>query len=169
MNTLDALLTRRTVRVYESTPVPEPTRKRLLDALFRSPSAADARPWQFVVVDRRDLLDRLEHGMPHCEMLRTAPLAILIAGEPGREIFKGFWPQDCAAAAQNLLIAAHALGLGACWIGLHPEAGRTAAVREILGLPEVVVPLALVSLGYPAEFPEPQDRWDSSKVHVNGW
>lgn len=169
MKALDALLTRRTVRLYQSAPVPEPFRRNLLEVLSRSPSAADARPWHFVVVDRRDLLDRLERDMPHCEMLRSAPLAILIAGEPDKEIFKGFWPQDCAAAAQNLLLAAHALGLGACWIGLHPEAGRVAAVRAALGLPEAIVPLALVSLGYPAEFPEPQDRWNPAKVHLNGW
>ena len=169
MDALDLLLTRRTVRVFEPVPVPAADVERLLRVLMQSPSASDARPWQFVVVDRRGLLDELEAAMPHCEMLKTAPLGLLVCAEPAREKIPGFWPQDCAAAAENLLIAAHALGYGACWIGLHPVADREAAVRRVLGLPDGLVPFALVALGHPAEFPGREDRYDPSRVHRNGW
>lgn len=169
MDVLDLLLTRRTVRVFEPVPVPEADVERLLRALMQSPSASDARPWQFVVVDRRERLDELEAAMPHCEMLKTAPLGLLVCAEPAREKIPGFWPQDCAAAAENLLIAAHGLGYGACWIGLHPVADREAAVQRVLGLPEGLVPFALVALGRPAEFPGRDDRYDPSRVHWNGW
>jgi nitroreductase len=169
MDVIEALMTRCSIRRFEPRPVPEATVARLLDVLHRSPSAADARPWQFVVVDRRDLLDRLDAGMPKCDMLKTAPLAILVCAEPAREKIPGFWPQDCAAATENLLVAVHGLGLGGVWIGLHPVADREDAVRRILGVPEGIVPFALVAIGTPAEQPKIEDRRDPSRVHRNGW
>ena len=164
-----ALTTRRSIRRYRPEPVPADRLDAWLRLLMRTPSAADARPWQFVVIDRRDLLDRLEQAMPKCEMLRTAPAAILVAAEPAREKIPGFWPQDCACAAENLLLAAHADGFGACWIGLHPVADRERACRDILGLPGSVVPFALVSLGRPDEIPDPDERDDPARIHHNGW
>ncbi len=169
MNVLDALMTRCSVRRFESTPIPGDAVERMLQVLFRSPSAADARPWQFGVVDRRDLLDRLEGAMPGCEMLRTAPLAILVCAEPAREKIPGFWPQDCAAAAENLLLAVHGLGRGGVWIGLDPVADRERAVREVLGIPEGLVPFALVAIGVAAEHPVLENRYDASRVHRNLW
>ncbi|MFB3854422.1 MAG: nitroreductase family protein [Vicinamibacterales bacterium] len=169
MDVLDALMTRCSIRRYGPAPVPEAAIEKMLEVLFRSPSAADARPWQFAVVDRRDLLDRLQAAMPGCEMLESAPTAILICAEPAREKIPGFWPQDCAAAAENLLLAAHGLGLGAVWIGLYPVEDRVRATREILRVPEGLVPFALVSIGEPAEQPVLQDRYDAARVHRNGW
>jgi len=169
MEVLEALMTRCSIRRYGTAPVAEAVVRQMLEILFRSPSAADARPWQFAVVDRRDLLDRLEAAMPGCEMLRSAPMAILICAEPGREKVPGFWPQDCAAAAENLLLAVHGLGLGAVWIGLHPVADREQATREILRVPDGLVPFALVSIGEPAEQPVLEDRYDPARIHRNGW
>lgn len=169
MDVLEALMTRCSIRRFGPQPVPAESVARLLDVLHRSPSAADARPWQFVVVDRRDLMDRLDAAMPKCDMLKTAPLAILVCAEPAREKIPGFWPQDCAAAAENLLVAVHGLGLGGVWIGLHPVADRERAVRGILGVPEGLVPFALVAIGSPAETPKIEDRRDASRVHWNGW
>lgn len=170
MDTLEALMTRRTIRKYRPERVPDAAQvRRLLEAAMRAPSAADARPWQFVVITRRDLLDRLEAAMPHCEMLRSAPLAILVCADPAREKIPGFWPQDCAVAAAHLELAAHALGLGACWIGLHPVPDRERAVRQELALPPAVIPFALISLGVPDETPAPDERYDEQRVHRNGW
>jgi nitroreductase len=169
MDVLEALMTRCSIRRFEATPVGEEAIQRMLEVLFRSPSAADARPWQFAVVDRRDLLDRLEQAMPGCEMLQTAPLAILVCAEPGRETIPGFWPQDCAAAAENLLLAVHGLGLGAVWIGLHPVGDRERAVREVLRVPDGLVPFALVAIGRAAEHPVLENRFDASRVQRNAW
>jgi nitroreductase len=169
MDVLEALMTRCSIRRFETEPVAEDAIQRMLDVLFRSPSAADARPWQFAVVDSRDVLARLETAMPGCEMLQTAPLAILVCAEPAREKIPGFWPQDCAAAAENLLLAVHGLGLGGVWIGLYPVSDRERAVREVLGVPGGLVPFALVAIGRPAEHPVLEDRYDSSRVHRNRW
>ncbi|MCX7818909.1 MAG: nitroreductase family protein [Kiritimatiellae bacterium] len=169
MDAIEALLTRRSIRRFHPDPVRPHDVERLLEVLFRSPSAGDARPWQFGVVDRRDLLDRLAGAMPKCEMLSQAPLAVLICAEPAREKIPGFWPQDCAAATENLLIAAHALGYGAVWIGLHPVADRERAVREILRIPATLVPFALVPIGRAAETPPPDERRDPNRIHRNEW
>jgi nitroreductase len=169
MEVLEALMTRCSIRRFDARPVGQQQVQRMLDVLFRSPSAGDARPWQFAVIDRRDLLDRLETAMPKCEMLQTSPLGILICAEPARELIPGFWPQDCSAATENLLLAVHGLGLGGVWIGLHPVAERERAVREIIGVPEGLVPFALVAIGYAAEQPKLESRYDATRVHWNGW
>jgi nitroreductase len=167
---LEALMTRCSIRRFEpDQPVPEDAVQKMLDVLFRSPSAGDARPWQFAVIDRRDLLDRLEAAMPGCDMLKTAPLAILVCADPARETIPGFWPQDCAAATENLLLAVHGMGLGAVWIGLYPVADRERATREVLRVPDGLVPFAMAAIGRPAEQPELLDRRDMSRVHRNGW
>lgn len=169
MDVIEALMTRCSIRRFKPAPVPEQAVRNMLDVLFRSPSAGDARPWQFAVVDDRALLDRLEISMAGCEMLQTSPLGILVCAEPGREQIPGFWPQDCAAAAENLLLAVHGMGLGAVWIGLHPVAERERAVREVLRVPADLVPFALIAIGEPAERPVLEDRYDPSRVHRNGW
>jgi len=169
MDAIECLLTRRSIRKFTERAV-EPDRvRRLLDVLFRSPSAMDARPWSFVVVDDRAILRGLGAAMPHCEMLLEAPLGIVVCGEPGRERAPGFWPQDCSAAVQNLLLAAHAMELGGVWIGLYPMEERVAAVRRALAVPDAAVPFALAAMGYPAERPAPDDRFDRARLHRNRW
>lgn len=169
MDTLTALKTRRTIRLFQKDPVPAAQVEQWLKLLMRTPSAADARPWQFVIVDERAKLDALDRAMPKCDMLRTAPLAILIGAEPSREKIPGFWPQDCACAAENLLLAVHASGYGACWIGTYPVPDRERACRDTLRLPESMVPFALIAIGKAAEHPAPDDRYDATRIHRNGW
>ncbi len=169
MDTLEAIATRRSIRKYTSEAVPPENVSRLLDALFVAPSAMDARPWHFVLVDDRATLRALGRGMPHCEMLLEAPLGILICGDPSLERAPGFWPQDCSAAAQNLLLAAHALGLGAVWVGLYPMEERVETVRRALGVPAPVIPFALIAIGQPAERLPPENRRDPKKLHRNRW
>lgn len=169
MDAIEALLTRRSIRRFVREPVPAATVDTLLAVLFSSPSAADARPWHFVVIDRPALLDALADAMPKCDMLREAPAAMLVCADPGLGKIPGFWPQDCAAAVENLLVAVHALGLGGVWIGLHPVADRETAVRRILHVPDDKVPFALVPFGPPAERLPREERRDAAKVHTNGW
>jgi len=169
MDVLDALMTRCSIRRFRRERVPREVVNKFLQVLFRSPSAADARPWQFVVIDRPDVLDALGRAMPHCDMLLSAPLGILICADPAREKIPGFWPQDCAAAAENLLLAAHGVGLGAVWIGLHPVPDRERTVRELLKVPESLIPFALIAIGPPAERPTWEDRYDPSRIHWNAW
>jgi nitroreductase len=107
--------------------------------------------------------------MEDCDMLREAACGVLVCGDPRLEKFPGFWVQDCSACTQNVLLAAHARGLGAVWIAIHPLDDRSAAVRRLLGIPEEIVPFALVSIGYPAEHLGGEDRFDSERVHYESW
>jgi len=169
MDAMEAILSRRSIRKYTAEPVPEPQVKELLEAAMCAPSAANQQDWQFVVINERQILDEIPKYHPYSGMLREAPLAILVCGDEQLETNKGYWVQDCSAATQNLLIAAHAIGLGAVWLGIYPREDRVAALRELLGIPEHVIPLALLSIGYPAEQKPRADRFDASRVHYNRW
>ena len=169
MDAMEAILSRRSIRKYTAEPVPEPQIKELLEAAMSAPSAANQQDWQFVVINERQILDEVPKLHPYSQMLREAPLAILVCGDEHLETNKGYWIQDCSAATQNLLIAAHAIGLGAVWLGIYPREDRVAALRELLGIPEHVIPLSLISIGYPAEQKPRADRFDASRVHYNRW
>lgn len=170
METLRAIDTRRSIRKYTGASVATEVLNKMLKAAMQSPSAGDARPWHFVVIDDRQVLGDLEQRMPGTEMLAEATLGILVCGDPSLEEIPGFWPQDCSVATQHILLAAHDIGLGGCWIGLYPVEERTRATAEILGIPEGVIPFALCSIGYPNEDLPEEDRFDSEKVHHgNKW
>lgn len=169
MDTIKALMNRRSIRRFTPTPVAPQAREVLVRAALQAPSAGDARPWHLVEIDDRERLDGLAAAMPGCDMLREAPYGLLICGDPSLEKIPGFWVQDCSAATQNVLLAVTALGLGGVWIGLHPVAERADAVRAALRIPKAIVPLALVAAGHPAEDPGREDRYDADKRHINRW
>ncbi len=165
---LDLILSRRSIRAYTDEPVTETQVEQMLRAAMSAPSANNEQPWQFVVIDDRTLLDTIpEEVHPYSQMLKEAPVAILVCGEPRRQHHAGFWEQDCAAATENLLLAAHALELGAVWLGVHPREKRVVAMRQLLRLPEYLVPFALISIGHPAEDVPPAARYDPARVHHN--
>jgi nitroreductase len=165
---LDLILSRRSIRAYTDEPVTEEQIEQLLRAAMSAPSANNEQPWQFVVIDDRELLDTIPDEVhPYSKMLKEAPVAILVCGEPRRQHHAGYWEQDCAAATQNLLLAAHSLGLGAVWLGVHPREKRVDGMRELLNLPGYLVPFALISIGHPAEEIPPSNRYDPERVHRN--
>lgn len=169
MDALNAIHGRHSIRSYTDRPVPQDEVEQLLRAAMAAPSAGNQQAWHFVVVDDRAVLDRIPEFHPHAAMLRQAPLAVVICADLDLEKYKGYWVQDCAAATENLLLAAHALGLGAVWLGVHPVEDRVAGVRELLGLPKNVMPLSIVSVGWPDEQKGPADRYDPARVHRNAW
>ncbi len=169
MDALEALLTRRSVRKYTDKPVTEDTIKTLLEAGMSAPSAGNQQSWQFVVVTDREVLNKIPDIHPYSKMLQQAQLAILVCGDLKRDTHKGFWVQDCSAATQNILVAARALGLGAVWLGCYPREDRVTGLRKLLGIPEHVVPMALLSIGYPATDQKRADRYDEEKTHYNQW
>ncbi|OHB70232.1 MAG: NADH dehydrogenase [Planctomycetes bacterium RBG_13_63_9] len=169
MDALEAIRTRRSIRKYRSEAVPDELIRQLLAAAMSAPSARNAQPWQFVVIRDRGLLDEIPRISPNAAMAGQAPLAILICGDLGLEKSPGYWPVDCAAAAENLLLAAHALGLGAVWTGVYPRQPRIEGLRRLLGVPEGVVPHSLIVLGYPAEQPPSPDRYLPERVHQDRW
>ena len=169
MDVYEAIYGRRSIREYTSQPISEDVVQGLLKAAMAAPSAGNQQPWHFVVVDDRATLDAIPAFHPYSAMLKQAPLAVVVCGDQGKEGLGAYWPQDCAAATQNLLLAAHALGLGAVWLGVHPEADRVAKVRELLGIGEDITPFCIVSIGHPAEEKGPAQRYDAARVHRNRW
>ena len=169
METLEAIHTRRSIRKYEDKPVPEEVVRKVLAAAMSAPSAWNTQPWHFVVITEQRLLDQIPKINPHAKMAADAPVAILVCGDVTLKNVPGYWVVDCAAAAQNLLLAAHALGLGAVWTGVYPRQERMEGFRRLLNLPEDVAAHSLIPLGYPAETLAGEDRYRQERVHRNGW
>jgi nitroreductase len=166
---MDAILKRRSIRKYSGKPVNKSDINLLLTAAMYAPSARNEQPWQFVVIDDRGLLNRISEVHPYASMLPGAAMAILVCGDESLELSKGYWPVDCAAATQNLLLAAQALGLGAVWLGVYPRQKRQSAIREIFDLPSHIQPFSLISIGFPAEQKVIPDRFKADRIRWNEW
>ena len=169
MDALEAILTRRSIRAYTDQPVARETVNELLEAAQAAPSASNQQPWHFIVITERGILNEIPTYHPYSQMLRRAPLAIAVCADPGLEVSKGYWVQDCSAAAQNILLAAHARGLGAVWLGVYPLPDRIAALQRTLALPQEVIPLCLIAIGHPAEKKPRANRFNPARVHQNRW
>ena len=170
METIQTIMTRRSIRAFENTPVTDAQIKVLLEAAMNAPSAGDGRPWHFVVVTDRAKLDALadaiDEGNP---MFKQAQAAILICLDESLEKFKGFGPQDCACAAQNLQLAAHDLGLGTVWVAVIGVPPRVAGCRKVLGVPEHIKPFAIFPIGRTGEQLEAEYRYDEKRIHRERW
>jgi nitroreductase len=169
MELFEAIRSRRSVRTYTDAPVPEELLLEVVTAAMYAPSAGNQQPWHFVVVTDKNLLERASIVHPYVKMAAKAPAAVLICADLSLEKFPGYWVQDCAAATQNLLLAAHAKGLGAVWTGIYPMQDRVEAFTKLFETPASVVPLGLIVLGYRENQPAPQDRYRPDRVHWNGW
>jgi nitroreductase len=168
-NAYESLVSRRSIRQYENRPVPKELVRKLLEAAMCAPSARHQEPWHFVVIDDRKTLEEISCVHPHAKMAASAPLAVLVCGEPALETAKGYCPVDCGNAALNLLQAAHALGLGGVWVGIYPRVERMAEMRRILSIPEGIIPFAFLPIGYPAESKGRENRYKGERVHNNKW
>ncbi len=168
---LTAILTRRSIRDYTPHPVPDELIKLLLMAGQAAPSALDERSTEFVVINDRRTLDEIQKFNTKRLQLKKAGVAILVCGNQAKEKDKGkgYWALDGAAAAENILIAAHALGLGAVWTAIYPYQDRMAQVKKMLNLPADVMPLNIIPVGYPAEKKTRENLYDASRVHKNKW
>ena len=168
METLKAIMTRRSIRTWTDEPVVAEEQKIILDAAMNAPSAADARPWHFVTIDSRAVIQKFTE-MGGTEMLAESTLMVLVCGDVSKEIYPGFWPQDCSCAAQNMQLAAHDIGIGCVWIAVYPIEERVQLCREILNVPDSITPFALLAMGVPNEVLPAEDRYDGTRVHLNNW
>jgi nitroreductase len=169
MDTLTAIHTRRSIREYQDKDISEELVSELLKAAMASPSARNQQPWEFVVITDSGLRNQIPAVCPFAQMIVDAPLAILVCGNLKIETAQGYWVIDCAAATQNLLLAAHALGLGAVWTGVYPREERMDGLTTLFDLPEYILPHSLVVIGFPAQEPPPQERFNPARIHFNGW
>ena len=167
---LDNIATRTSVRSYLDKPVDAALIEQMLRAGMAAPTAVNRQPWHFVVVTDKAQLFALAKANPHAGMAAKAPLAIVVCGDMKKALSgeaREFWVQDCSAATENILLAAHALGLGAVWTGLYPNMERVNAVSEVLNLTDNIIPLCTIVIGYPAEQPQPKDKWNPDNVSYN--
>jgi nitroreductase len=169
METIEAIHTRRSIREYQDKPIPDQLVTAMLKAAMASPSARNQQPWQFIVIEDPKLREKIPSICPYAQMIVNAPLAILVCGDLKIETAQGYWVIDCAAATQNLLLAAHALGLGAVWTGVYPREERMDGLTELFALPEYILPHSLVVIGYPAQYPDRPDRFKPERIHINCW
>mgnify|MGYP001162062632 CR=1 FL=1 len=165
----EVIRTRRSIRSYTEQGVADSTVEDLIRAAMLAPSAGNQQPWHFVVIRNRTDLSAIPDFHPFSKMVETAPLAILVCGDPQGCKWPDYWAQDCSAATQNLLLAARAIGLGTVWAGVFPDEGRMAGFRNLLGIPKNIYPFALVPVGWPAgEFVE-MNRFRPERIHADHW
>lgn len=167
---LDNIATRTSIRDYEARPVEKEKIEKMLRAAMAAPTAMNKQPWHFVVVDQRNVLDALAGTNPYAKMLKKAPLAIVVCGNTDKMIEGGgrdFWIQDASAATENLLLAAHAMGLGAVWTGAYPSEERCISISKVLSLSDNLIPLNMIVVGYPAEQPQPKQKFKEENVSYN--
>jgi len=169
MDAIDAILTRRSIRKYSKKTINDNTIRQLLETAFSAPSASNRQPWHYIIIDEREKLDAVSNFHPYAKMLKNAKKAILVCGDLRLEKLHGYLSLDCSASTENILIAAHAKGLGACWLGIYPREERITKIKKLLNLPKHILPISLISLGYPAEHKTKEDRYNEARVHYNEW
>lgn len=169
---LAPLFNRRSIRRYRDCPIPEARIRDILEAGMSAPSGRAADPWEILVIRKSEILQRLAKGLPNGPMLAEAPLGFVVCGDLCRAHDRNlsFLLQDVSACVENMLLAISLLGLGGCWICVHPREERIAHIRNLFHLPPNIIPVCAISAGYPAEdSPAPRTRFDAARVHNENW
>lgn len=173
MNTttaIDVMHQRTSVRSYQNRPVSKEQLETLVKAGMAAPSAMNKQPWRFIIVDDKDILQALGKDIQTSKMVQQAPAAIVVCGDmqlAGEGWLQQYWIQDCSVASQNILLAITDMGLGGVWTSVYPAPERMKIVSNILNLPEHIIPLNIIPVGYPDGPPNPKNKWDAKKVHWN--
>jgi nitroreductase len=167
-DTLRTIFSRKSVRTYAEGSIPREKLEMLARAGMAAPSAVDQRPWEFIIVTEPAKLSDLAARLPYAKMTARAGAAVAVCGDLRRQ-WGGpesvAWVIDCSAATENILLAAESMGLGAVWTALYPYPERMQPVRELLGLPDYIQPLALIPVGIPRGGEKAKDKWDAQRLH----
>jgi len=169
METIENLKTRRSIRKYKGQKIADEMIKEIISCAMYAPSAFNNQPWHFLVIEQKEIFDDILKVATHAEMIREASHAILICGDKSLQENTGLLIQDISAATENLLLAAHSLGLGAVWIGIYPFDDILEGIKNLFNLPEYITPVSMAVIGYPAEKPEQPERYNQDRIHLNKW
>jgi nitroreductase len=169
MEVINAILDRRSIRKYQTKEIPEEIILTLLKAAMYAPSSRNTQAWHFIVIRERSSMDAIMKVHYYSQMLEKAPLAILVCGDKNLESKEGNLGVNCSAATQNILLAAHELGIGTVWLGIYPRKERMEPIGKLFDLPEHIIPISLVVLGYPDEKIERPERFSPDKIHYGKW
>jgi nitroreductase len=168
MDAIEAIMTRRSIRKYTDQKIPDEAITQLLKAAMAAPSAHNRQPWHFIVIDDKSILNKIPEYHQYSKMLVGASHAIVVLADTDIQE-TDFWMHDTSAATENILIAANAMGLGAVWLGVEPDEEKIIGTKELLGVPDNVMPLSIVSLGYPLEKKTSRENYNEERVHRNHW
>ncbi|ABR46985.1 nitroreductase [Alkaliphilus metalliredigens QYMF] len=164
------IFSRRSIRKYKDQPVEEEQIQKMLRAAMYAPSAGNEKPWHFVIVKDRNKLNDITSFHPHTQMLKEAPLGIMVCADVSDVKYDGaFWVQDIAASVQNILLQGEELGLGTCWCGVYPREELVESFSKLAELPEHIIPVAVIAVGHPAEEREVRERYNPDRVHYETW
>lgn len=168
---LDIIFSRRSIRKYQNQEVPDEMITDLLEAAMSAPSAVAKDPWHFIVIKNRETLNKIADALPSAKMLSQATAAFIVCGDINKANIQeeSYLLQDLSAAVENILIAANILGLGTCWLGVHPRPDRLASIIKLFDLPDNIIPMCGIAIGWPAELPETRTRYNSDRVHIEKW
>ena len=169
MEFLEVVLKRRSIRKYKNQNISDEKIHSILKAAMYAPSAMNLQAWHFIVIDSKDVLLQTIKSIPHAELLKQTDKAIIVCGDSSVEKNESWMIQNCSASIQNILLAAHDNGLGACWIAIHGMDEVVKKVSEQFNLPKEIIPIALISVGYPDETVNAEDRFRKEKIHYNKW
>ena len=162
----ESIKDRRSIRKFKSDkPVSKEQLDRLLEAAMLAPSACNSRPWEFIAITKRETLDEIVRIHPYAAMCKTAAAAIVVVAIPQTDDKpKDYFPQDCAAATQNILLEAVSMGLGSCWCGVYPRDERIAEFRRLFSIKEPGIPFCVIAIGTPDEDPQRRGFFEKAKV-----
>lgn len=169
MEIQEALLNRRSIRKYKDQKISKENLDKILNAAMYAPSAMNLQAWQFIVIDNKEVLIESIKSIPYAEMLKESANAIIVCGDSLVEKNESWLLQNCSAATQNILLSAHGLGIGSCWIAIHGMDDVYKNIKNQFSLPENIVPVSLISLGYPDETVTTEERYKQDKIHYNKW
>lgn len=166
MNLKDAIINRRSIRKFQERKVDDKIVREILEYAMYAPSAKNEQPWHFVIIKNRETLHLIEQQHPFAKMLKSAPLAIAVCGELKSENQERYWMLDCSLATQNLMLGAYDMGLGSVWVSIYPRKDRVDLLKDVLKLPDDIMPLALIPIGYPDESKKTPQRFKDEKIHL---
>jgi nitroreductase len=169
MDVLQAIFTRRSIRKFTGEPISEEAMDTILKAGFSAPSAHNYQPWHFVIVREKETLEHIADKHSYAKMLPQAGCCIIVCGDNEKQKREGFIVEDCSAAIQNILLAAHGIGLGAVWCGIYPVEEYMKMIADAIKLPDNTKPIGMVVIGHKLEDREPVDKYDKAKVHYEKW
>ncbi|MBR5254513.1 MAG: nitroreductase family protein [Bacteroidales bacterium] len=169
---LENIFNRTSIRAYSDKEVEKDAIMTLLRAGMSAPSAVNKQPWAFIVIDNKELKEKIGEEFKNAGMIKKASCAIIVCGDMNLALegqAREFWVQDCSAATENILLAAHSIGLGAVWCGVYPNTERVKVLQDILSLPEHIIPLNIIPIGVREKEQEPKDKWKEERIHWNKW
>jgi nitroreductase len=166
---VNSIFKRRSIRKYLDSDVSDEMVEEIIKAGMAAPSAGDERPWHFIVVRNKSTMLEFPKFHQYAQMLKNAPVAIVVCGDLNRQAYEGFWIQDCSAAIQNMLLQVTEMGLGSVWVGIYPDKKRVEKTKELLDLPENIVPVAVLPIGAPGEIKPVTNRYDKRMIHLEKW